>query len=217
MKDKDIREPLFDYLDEKYGKNRVFEEKIIGFSRADIIMIIENEFIGLEIKSDADTYVRLESQISDYDDYCDRNYVVVGKSHAKHVEEHIPPYWGIICVYEDEESASAKVSELKAAAISPKATLKNQIKLLWRPEIAKIQAMNNLYKYDGKSKKFVQDYLLESIDEKELKAMIIEQLFERDYEETAKAIIEFRARKSQKKRRRVSAKKAAKKARKAML
>ncbi len=33
--DCDIREPLFDYLEERFGKARMFEEKIIGKSRAD--------------------------------------------------------------------------------------------------------------------------------------------------------------------------------------
>lgn len=62
MYDIDIREPLFDYLDERYGKNRILEEKTMGRSRADVIMIIEYEWIGLEIKSDFDTYSRLKRQ-----------------------------------------------------------------------------------------------------------------------------------------------------------
>ena len=59
MLDKDIREPLFDYLDERYGKVRTIEEKIIGKSRADVLAIVEGEIIGFEIKSDSDTYSRL--------------------------------------------------------------------------------------------------------------------------------------------------------------
>lgn len=39
--DKDIREPLFMYFEEKYGKTRVFEEKRMGNSRADILIITE--------------------------------------------------------------------------------------------------------------------------------------------------------------------------------
>ena len=35
MYDKDIREPLFDFPNEKYGKNTIFEEKTMGCSRAD--------------------------------------------------------------------------------------------------------------------------------------------------------------------------------------
>lgn len=49
--DKDIREPLFMYFEEKYGKTRVFEEKRMGNSRADILIITEKDFIGIEIKA----------------------------------------------------------------------------------------------------------------------------------------------------------------------
>ena len=43
--DKDIREPLFMYFEEKYGKTRVFEEKRMGNSRADILIITEKDFM----------------------------------------------------------------------------------------------------------------------------------------------------------------------------
>ena len=214
MRDADIREPLFDYLDERYGKNRVFEEKMIGQSRADIIMIIENEFIGLEIKSDADTYARLERQIADYDNYCDKNYVVVGKSHEKHVEEHIPSYWGILCAYEDE-SGDTRIKEIRKPAQSPKATINMQIQLLWRPEIALIQEKYSFPKYAGKSKKFVMDYLIEKLEEEELKSYIIELLFERDYDKMLEEIKTFKKQKRAN-RRNVGAKRGAKRARRAM-
>lgn len=90
--DKDIREPLFEYLEERFGKTRMFEEKRIGRSRADILMLTECQIVGLEIKSDADTYARLKRQIRDYDKYCDLNYAVIGRSHEKHIEEYIPAY-----------------------------------------------------------------------------------------------------------------------------
>ena len=96
--DKDIREPLFDFLEEKYGKVRILEEKTMGRSRADVVMVLDNEVIGIEIKSDADTYARLASQVKDYDKFCDKNYVVIGSSHVAHIDEHIPKYWGVISV-----------------------------------------------------------------------------------------------------------------------
>ena len=41
LHDKDIREPLFDYLEEKYGRIRILEEKTTGRARADCVMITE--------------------------------------------------------------------------------------------------------------------------------------------------------------------------------
>ena len=100
--DKDIREPLFDFLEETYGKVRILEEKTIGKSRADVVMVTPESLYGIEIKSDADTYVRLGKQVKDYNLFYDYNYVAVGTSHALHVEEHIPEWWGIITVEQTE-------------------------------------------------------------------------------------------------------------------
>ncbi len=94
--DKDIREPLFEYLEERYGKIRILEEKCMGKSRADVVMVRPGLLVGIEIKSDADTYARLKRQTKDYDRFCDENYVAVGSTHAMHVGEHIPAWWGII-------------------------------------------------------------------------------------------------------------------------
>ena len=63
LHDKDIRDPLFDYLEETHGKIRIIEEKNMGESRADVVMICPESITGIEIKSDADTYTRLEGQI----------------------------------------------------------------------------------------------------------------------------------------------------------
>ena len=67
LHDADIRDELCDYLEEKYGKVRFFDELTIGKSRADIVLVTEMGLIGAEIKSDADTYDRLARQIKDYD------------------------------------------------------------------------------------------------------------------------------------------------------
>lgn len=49
--DKDIREPLFEFLEETYGKIRIIEEKTMGRSRADIVMVTTDSLWGIEIKS----------------------------------------------------------------------------------------------------------------------------------------------------------------------
>lgn len=177
--DKDIREPLFDYLEERFGKTRMFEEKMIGRSRADIIMLTEDCVIGLEIKSDADTYERLKRQVRYYDKFCDRNYAVIGRSHEKHVEEHIPEYWGVLRV--TAEAEGILIEELRPAGANPKMKREYQITLLWRPELQHLLEINRLPKYKQKSKRFVQQKLMEKLDWEKLKLQMCEELFERDY------------------------------------
>ena len=41
IRDKDIREPLFDFLEAEYGKIRIIEEKTMDRSRADVVMVTE--------------------------------------------------------------------------------------------------------------------------------------------------------------------------------
>ena len=46
----------------------------------------------------------MKRQTADYDLLCDVNYLVVGKSHRRQADQHIPAHWGIICVYEENET-----------------------------------------------------------------------------------------------------------------
>lgn len=177
--DRDIREPLFDYLEERFGKTRIFEEKRIGSSRADILMLTENQITGLEIKSDADTYERLKRQVRDYDKYCDINYIVIGRTHERHVEKYIPPYWGILVVTVD--GTKVLIEEKRKADLNRKMNQMRQVTLLWRPELQHLLEINLLPRYKQKSKKFVQQKLLEKLEWEKLKPQMCGELFERDY------------------------------------
>lgn len=193
--DKDIREPLFDFLDERFGKNRILEEKIIGSSRADVVMVTPEAIYGIEIKSDADTYARLKSQVKDYDKYYDMNFVVVGTSHAAHIEEHVPAYWGIITVEEVDNNLDIYI--LRHPEPNPKVTWKRKLEMLWRPEIAVLQDEFKMPKYREKSKKFVLTKVLErlengKIDPKEFTLKMNELLIQRDYNSISETLKEYK-------------------------
>ena len=193
--DKDIREPLFDFLDERFGKNRILEEKIIGSSRADVVMVTPEAIYGIEIKSDADTYARLKSQVKDYDKYYDMNFVVVGTSHAAHIEEHVPAYWGIITVEEVDNNLDFYI--LRHPEPNLKVTWKRKLEMLWRPEIAVLQDIFSMPKYREKSKSFVLSKVLErlengKIDPKEFTLKMNELLIQRDYNSISETLKEYK-------------------------
>lgn len=189
--DKDIREPLFDFLEERYGKIRIIEEKQMVRSRADIVMVMPAAIAGIEIKSDADTYARLKRQVRDYNKYFDLNYVVAGSSHAMHIEEYVPKWWGIITAELVESMVDFYV--LREAHENPKADMKKKLELLWHPELAHIQELNKLPKYKQKSKSFVIEKLLQKVPEEVLKEQISQELFERDYNEIGNIIKEYKS------------------------
>ena len=177
--DEDIREPLFTYFEEMYGKVRFFEEKIIGKSRADIIAICREQIVGVEIKSDVDTYTRLKSQIRNYNKFCDYNYIAIGKSHERHIEKYIPKEWGILVVYVEADKIC--IVENRTAIYNPKVKQDMQMAMMWRVELQRMLTKNKLPQYKQKSKKFVQQKLIEKIAWTELKLQMCEELFERDY------------------------------------
>ncbi len=189
--DKDIREPLFEFLEERYGKVRILEEKRTGSARADVVMITPELLYGIEIKSDADTYTRLKKQVKNYNWYYDRNIVVVGSSHAAHVEEHVPDWWGIITVEEDE-NGNADFYVLRETNINPRVKDKRKITILWRTELNHLLEKNNLPKYKDKSKLFVQEKLLDKVPAEILWPQAYEELFERDYSTIGAEIEEYR-------------------------
>lgn len=188
--DKDIREPLFEYLEEKHGKVRIIEEKVIGKSRADVVMVLDDCIVGIEIKSDADTYARLERQVKDYNTHFDYNIVAVGAKHGAHIKEHVPEWWGIITI--DEIDGKPDFYMCREMLENPKANVKKQLAFLWRPELVRLLEYNKMPKYKEKSKKFVVDKIYECVDKETLKKQISNELFERDYTTISQVIAEYK-------------------------
>ncbi len=198
--DKDIREPLFEYLENTFGKVRLLEEQVMGKSRADVVMVVPNALYGIEIKSDADTYARLERQVKDYNLYYDYNMIVVGASHGAHVEEHVPRWWGIITVEQEEDHTDFYL--LRQPEKNPRMDPNRKIEILWRPELAHIQELNGMHAYKQKSKRFVADKIVETVPGETLSLQISEELFQRDYTKIWDTIQTFRKENGQKPRRR---------------
>ncbi|MCI5650335.1 MAG: sce7726 family protein [Fusicatenibacter sp.] len=197
LRDKDIREPLFDFLEETYGKARILEEKVMGKSRADLVMVLPEALYGIEIKSDADTYARLARQVRDYERYYDCNIVVVGTSHARHIHEHVPEHWGIITV----ESVGERIDFYfyRKPQRNPNMKWEKKLSVLWRSELAQLQEWNAMPKYKDKRKEFVIQKIVERIPEEILRKQVSELLFERDYNQAADLLTEYRKGEIQKK------------------
>ena len=189
--DRDIREPLFAFLEERYGKVRILEEKTMGRSRADVVLVTDGVLIGVEIKSDADTYARLARQVRDYDRYYDRNLVVAGVSHMQHIEERVPSYWGILTA-EELPDGSLDFYMARNPAPNPKLDPERRMSLLWRRELNHLLARNEMPRYEGLGKKKVALKLLEKVAPGTLALQVTDELFERDYTTIAEEISEYR-------------------------
>ena len=96
------------------------------------------------------TYVQTQQTGKGLRPFFDRNLVVVGTSHAHHVAEHIPDYWGIITVEEQGENCDFYM--LREALENPKKKMIHKIRLLWRPELAHIQEINGMRRISRKAR-----------------------------------------------------------------
>ena len=66
MQDKEIRRILIEYLGIKYKEYRIYQEKSIGSSICDL-MLVTDKLTGFEIKSDQDNYELLPRQVTAYE------------------------------------------------------------------------------------------------------------------------------------------------------
>ena len=73
--------------------------------------------------------------------------------------------------------------------------MKRKLGLLWRPELAHIQELNQMPKYREKSKAFGIDKILLKVPQEILTLQISEELFQRDYTTIEEKITEYRKQK----------------------
>lgn len=135
MLDKDIRELLLPELNKHFDK--VIQEKQVwhkGTVVADVVGISKEHMVGFEIKSDHDTFARLENQINTYSKAFDYNYLVTTDKYMLDGLEVIPKEWGLIWVHD------GKLIEYRKA-IKTKNDYYVSFGLFWRDEIyAKMRA-----------------------------------------------------------------------------
>src|SRR5947208_8642609 len=100
MRDSDIRAALHRTLLQPYhlDPNTLVVEELglrHGSCRADIA-IINGQLLGVEIKSDKDSLLRLEKQAPLYDAVFDAVVAVVGGRYEPTIGHCVPPHWGIV-------------------------------------------------------------------------------------------------------------------------
>ena len=180
LSDKEIRIPLYDFIENVEHRIRVIEEFSFGAAIADLLAVTDGILTGYEIKSDLDSYVRLKTQVREYSKYFDYCYAVIGRSHQKGILKHIPETWGILLVMSDLISGT-QINVIRQATVNPLATLDFKLRILWRRELVNISFRNGLGKCSGKPMHQIKSHLKKYIDNNKLLRELTEELFERDY------------------------------------
>lgn len=97
MTDKEMRCILIEYLAINNREFRIFQEKNIGSSICDL-MLVTDRLCGFEIKSDSDNFERIGRQVAAYEQFFDENTLVVGGRYLHTAQEKVPESWGILCI-----------------------------------------------------------------------------------------------------------------------
>ncbi len=188
LNDPAMREILFETIEMEYERRhepvRVFEELVIGKSRADAIVVTRDSLLGFEIKSDRDSLSRLEKQVHNYDRFCDYCYVVTGLHFIDRIEEQVPEHWGIYDILKDEDGGlhiEMYREAVRNPAERPTVKLKNQMNLLWRSELMKIVREYKIRGYSTRNKHKLRDLIVDSIGKEQAKLLTYELLINRDY------------------------------------
>lgn len=174
MNDREIRNILISYLQAQGKELRIYQEKNIGNAICDL-MVVSDHITGFEIKSDRDNYQRLSEQVRIYDRFFDRNYLVVGHTHASSAAERVPQHWGILCIEKD------RVTTLRAAKDNKTVSRRAQLSVLWKLELKNLLIKNEMPLFAQKDKGYIADRIAEQVEDAVLQKQIAYELIHRDY------------------------------------
>lgn len=129
------------------------ELKVCGGKAIADVAIINGKMHGYEIKSDYDSFQRLENQILNYDTVFDTITLVVGKKLNKAAKKYIPRHWGLLCIYEDQ--GKVVFDEIRNAKENKRINPFNVAQFLWKEEAVFLLNKYNIHGNHQKSRKWL--------------------------------------------------------------
>lgn len=151
----------------KHFKEKLFVDEVnTGKARIDLLDL-STELHGYEIKSDSDTFSRLDRQIKNYNKTLSKITIVVGAKKLPVIESKIPAFWGIILVHEVDGKVILR--NVRNAQANPNFDKRVAICTLWKSELLDI--ITNKFKVSVRSRYVkMRRWRLATILEKELDA-----------------------------------------------
>ena len=151
-----IRYTFFDKILSRKKAVSFFEMPITS-SRIDMASI-NGISVGYEIKTEYDTFQRLEKQIVDYSKLLEYVYVVCPNSSVDQILRIIPGYCGIYCYDEKRSNSSFKIA--KEAEKSPNLNSSTMLQCMLKDELkdffqdTKVELIDERYSFDEINKVF---------------------------------------------------------------
>jgi hypothetical protein len=135
--DQNIREALKKSLRNQDSSAAIIDELPLlrGRGRADLAFV-NGEMWGFEIKSEADSLVRLGVQADNYESVFEFNTIVAAKKHLRLARKRIPQNWGIIEARQVD--GETKLHPIRQAQRNNKLSNSALERILWKNECIKI-------------------------------------------------------------------------------
>lgn len=165
LRDVDIRASLVKKIEAHNIKSeyRIIPEMAIcdGLARVDVA-VANGKLCGYEIKSDADSLVRLSSQKIYYDRTFDNISIVVGKKFAPYIQNEIPDWWGILIATQNKNGRVTLKKE-RAASHNPNVAPEALLDLLWHEEVKELLKANGMKGLSGKNRRILRKLACDSL------------------------------------------------------
>lgn len=178
LKDKNIRESLYEIIQTQNCKTeyRIIPEMAIcdGLARADVT-VANGKLCGYEIKSDADSLIRLTSQQLYYDKTFDSVSIVIGKKFETFIENVVPEWWGILIATE-RKNGKVKITRERAAKDNPNVSVEALLELLWHQEIKELLKSNGFKGLSGKNRRVLRQIACDNLSFKTIRNFTRETL-----------------------------------------
>lgn len=171
--DANIREQLIHLLQELCPQDHILEELPLGRLRvrADVVKVSDNALVGYEIKSDADSLVRLGGQVKGYDAIFDLSFLVTTEKYFLKAAQIIPPHWGILVSY--DVNGDITIVEHRPARTHDRVRDNRRLEFLWREDLLRILHEKKLDRgIRSKPKKVLRKVLFENVSSEEIARMI---------------------------------------------
>lgn len=142
IRDIDIRQSLRNETLKQFredGTSLIVEE--LGIESGNIridVAVVNGALHGFEIKSDADTLLRLPAQAGAYNKVFDFMTIIVGRKFIAKIEDHIPKWWGICLAEKDATGIPANISTTREPKRNTSVDGFSIARLLWREELIDI-------------------------------------------------------------------------------
>ena len=150
-----------------------------GKTRADIA-VINGLLIGYEIKSNADSLIRLKEQIKSYNSIFDKSYIIVGKRYVGTIHKYLPDWWGIILAIKGSRFA-VNFKLIRKPCMNQHINPVSIARLLWRDEVSNILRKKDMpAKLLRRPRAFLYQSLAERIKISELRKVVGEALKQRN-------------------------------------